>query len=655
MIHRQSILRPAVVVGGIDSANQTCVIEFTDRIDGRRFVCTMPHPMAAPGWGVFASPTVGTRVLAYMLQGERPQIVATVPISQFAQDFSISDNVGDISVDEAEYPSLPPGTIALQSPSNSSILLNNDGSIKLASNDLFIEYSPSSIVSEKYRSHYINLESSRHISGPIKRDLREVPKASEKLFEKLIDISADKALSTIGRNPNAPVKTLTIGFNTAESTGVNEVVRNPSLVEHRNIIYEYGHSFMVGTYAEEVERLRGVDEQFLFQNERRDMSRTDVLNLGMHLPNNLIETVAGTVVDIYGNILDLNRNIIDYSSFIKNEELKNPDTRIQLETTLLRRSIKYHFELNARKSTLAEVNSDTIDGVSSTDSATQTGYSLSRLALDVDGEGLVKINIPASSNTGNIPLLSRYINSHNPDDRNAWEFRDSSRKDISHIAFGNTEGTGIDITATYKPENINTSGVPFRYRTAYHDIRNTANSLLFPQSAVIGFIDNAIGSPSANAGGRSLHANLDGSLELNIGRDVADKKSILLDTAGSIISRIGKDNNKYSIISQLDGHIAIQVGGDSVRGESTESFNTIKFYVKSDTGFHKIEINNTGIFVTSAPNTNLVMQSERNLVLSAKGEMLIDAESIKMYGKYSDNGNTITGERLVLRSGKEMR
>lgn len=653
---RQPIIRPAIITGNVDTRNQTCNIKFTDRSDNREYSVTLPHPMASNGWGVFAAPTPGTRVLVDFQQQERPQIVNVVPSNAYSQDFSSHFNITDISVDEPEYPDLRPGEIALQSLTGSNFCLFRDGRINLQADQINVEYSPEhNVASEKIGSRYVNTDAHREISGSIKRDRREIPKEIESILDKLFNPNVDAPLTTIGRNPLLPSRLLTVNLNQS-----NESLRNPALVEHHSIIYEFSRPAMVQDHEKEVARLRGEGGDFLSQNDRRDMARTDVLNLGLHLPNNLIERVEGTVVDIYGNVLDINRNVIKFNELIKDEELKNFDKRVNLESALLRRSIKYHFELNARKENLSEASTDVLDGVNPDDPATATGYSHSRLSVDVDGEGFVKFNIPATSNVGNIPLLSRYVNAHNPDDRNAWEYRNSPRVDVQHMGFGNTE-LGVNIPEEYAPNNILQEGAPFKYRTAYHEILNTASEILLDAGttpvadSISNVIDFGEGGVAPNAGGRSIHGNLDGSLELNIGRDVIDKKSIVLDTAGSFVSRWGKDERGNSIVSQTDGDVLVQVGGDAVEGDEVTADNKVAIFVKNGSGFHKLEFKEEGIFITSAPNTNLVLESSKNLVLSAKGETLLGGESISLYGKFSNNGSTVEGERLVTRSGKEIK
>jgi hypothetical protein len=653
---RQAVLRPAIITG-VNVSHQTCSIKLTDRAEDRAVDVVMPHPMASTGWGILATPTSGTRVLVDFQQNERPQIVSVVPSNIYSQSFDSPLNLGEISVDEAEYPRCDPGDIALQSPAGSNLCLFNDGRIQLVADRINVEYSPEeSVVSETFGSRYVNTDSHREIIGCVKRDRREGPKSIESILEKLRNVNADRNLETIGRNPDMPVEPLTVNPNQA-----NESLRNPALVEKRSLVYEYARSAMVQDHKEEVSRLLGEDRSFLTQNNRRDMARTDTLNLGLHLPNNLIERTEGTVVDIYGNILDLNRNVIKFSDYIRDEEIKNVDKRIFLENTLMRRSIKYHFEVNARKEALSEATTDTLDGFNATDAATFTGHSHSRFSLDIDGEGLLKFNVPASSNVGNIPLLSRYSNANNPDDRNSWEFRNNPRIDVLHMGFGEADGAGIDIPNIYAPDNILNDGNAFKYRTAYHDILATAADILIDtgEPPLSEDIENTIDfggtqGITPNAGGRSVHGNLDGSVELNIGRDVVDRKSLVLDAAGSMISRWGKDLQGNSLVSQTDGNVLMQVGGDMVKGETITENNSLSLFVKNGSSFHKIELKEEGIFITSAPNTNLVLSSSRNLILSAKGETLVHGESLFLHGTYDDNGNEITGERLVNRSGKEL-
>jgi hypothetical protein len=62
-------------------------------------------------------------------------------------------------------------------------------------------------------------------------------------------------------------------------------------------------------------------------------------------------------------------------------------------------------------------------------------------------------------------------------------------------------------------------------------------------------------------GGVSANMNLEGSLELSVGKDNVDSKSIVLDTAGSLVMWLGRDKNNRSMIFQSDGDVLVNVGG----------------------------------------------------------------------------------------------
>lgn len=67
--------------------------------------------------------------------------------------------------------------------------------------------------------------------------------------------------------------------------------------------------------------------------------------------------------------------------------------------------------------------------------------------------------------------------------------------------------------------------------------------------------------PAKPVGGKSAHLNLEGSVEASIGKDNYDSKSIVLDTAGSIIAWLGKDKNGRSMVMQTDGDVLWSIGG----------------------------------------------------------------------------------------------
>src|SRR5690606_30734624 len=181
-----------------------------------------------------------------------------------------------------------------------------------------------------------------------------------------------------------------------------------ALVENREVTYEFANSFNFTT--DEIEAEQYDKKQTISLNNiiERRKSRADTLSLSAVYPNHLIEIIKGTVVDIYGNILDINRAILPIghrddltlrtTSDKKSEIFKN--IRKQL-----RKSIAFHFEINTRKDIgIPDVNKN------KNDNDYNFGRDRSKFSIDIDKEGQFKINVPASSEIGNIPLLTRYEN-----------------------------------------------------------------------------------------------------------------------------------------------------------------------------------------------------------------------------------------------------
>lgn len=696
----ENILR----VGEIESVDyhaQTCSIRMYDRIEDRTMTCPIPQPVPGSDFGIFIHPQPGMLVLVGWGNRERPFIVSYLPNRAFSQDLTSSNYTENILADSTGYPFLDESEVSIKGRLGTEISFQNEGTIiaSFGESKVYMDQSNKFILDTEIST--VKTESSLHRSGLVLRDLRNKSTSQEKTENKKTSLSHFRYLSPVARDPNfAPVL-----VSSGLTQGFVEQIRNPPFVEERRIIKEFADSYNPGTLSEEKERTKEENNfDFLFQPNHRSETSYDVLNLNPENPNNLIESVQGTLVDIYGNLLDINRNIIQFPS--DEEGRKNLEKRLPQLYKLTRRSVKLHYEINSRKEADGEVAVDVLDGPD-----IANGHTHSRWSLDVDAEGLTKINIPASSNIGNIPLLSRYITAHLQNktkevdvDPNA----DRPEKDISHLAFGNLSGDGIGIPETYAPTDLAGTGV-IKYRTAFHDIINTASKALegeptpgahghpaltpsvsvsgnsefsdavsaaanspSPSSpgmpvpgasvpAIQGFLNNSIplsASDNPNAGGRSLHANLDGSLELNVGRDFVDHKSIVLDTSGGIISRIGRtkeESNNASVISQLDGNVYIQVGGDAVEGEEPLESPKVRLIVKGSAGVDEVVIDQDTVRISSAPGKNIVLESKKNIILSAKGQILLAGATVGIHGATDSKGNITSGpHRLVMQKGKEI-
>lgn len=623
--------------------------EFTDRRGEAIVKCPTPHPMAGQsGGGMFFCPEVGTSVLIARGPMETPYIVQSIPEREL---YFSTEGIENTSVSTTPYPArMKPGEICIKGPTGSRVDFLRRGNISFSSN---IGRSSSNLelsnIAQGMFTRVDNLysftEAGRSTEGVIKRDLSiEELVDRTNTFNFLDGEAYDEVLSTVGRSPLSEVAL-------RSTTLINPRIRNPGLVEKRSVVYEYADSFNVRGLVEESDSTKKADAtnttadfQFITRDPTsRSQRRTDVLNLNLNNYNHLIEKVEGTLVDIYGNVVDINRNIIPVpdSSSIDTSGL-NTTTSIKNIHDYLRRSVKMHYEINSRKN---------IPGTepNKSEAVKNNANDFSRFSIDIDGEGLTKINIPASSETGNIPVLSRYTNSRDDNARNAGQFKDSKRKDIRNIPF--SKGGPKLANTSYKPtvdgEGSITAG------TAHHDLFNTASSIFSSGKHGNGEImeseiDNAIGSDKANAGGRSLHMNLDGSAELSIGADSIDNKSLVLDLAGCMISHFGRDKQGRGLVHQSDGDVIIQIGDDEVPGR-------MEIHLTRPGGTpQKIIIDDSGI--TIAVQGNAVYSSTGSTTISADGQLMLHGEIIGLYGAHDsavDGTRSPTGfERHVIRNGK---
>jgi uncharacterized protein YxjI len=154
--------------------------------------------------------------------------------------------------------------------------------------------------------------------------------------------------------------------------------------------------------------------------------------------------------------------------------------------------------------------------------------------------------------------------------------------------------------------------------------------------------------------------NLDGSAEISIGADTADRKSLVMDLAGGVISHFGRDRNGRSLIHQTDGDIIIQVGGSGIstdsRFQAQDAYGDrpgrIEIHLNRPNATpQKIIIDEDGI--TFDIKGNGVIAASGNLVLSAGGKLLLDGDLIDKYGSFDIEKRTITGsEKRDRRKGR---
>jgi hypothetical protein len=334
-----------------------------------------------------------------------------------------------------------------------------------------------------------------------------------------------------------------------------------------------------------------------------------------------------------------------------------------------RKNIAYHFELNAKKEE-ARVNPPDVN--------VRTDYARarSRFSLDIDKEGQLKLNVPASSSYGNIPLLTRYENystvnpnpkTNDPNDLMFNQNGGGGSTDILIESFiNNPVITLVDslMTNAAPVDRFSPAGQTnyIQHGTVYHDITMVCSSMVVgptlyvpneykpfseiatggitPLQTVVSTKINVSGD-GANGGGRSASLNFDGSVELNIGANQIDRQSLWLDCEGGVVANIGRDlPNNASILASTDGGIFLEVGGKTAPQDTRfpEGGNTdpiagiVDIRVAVGNGeWVCFRLDEAGLTVSTPTRISLVSNGNMNLISS--GTITVDAPVLNIQGR----------------------
>jgi len=589
----------------------------------------------------------------------------------------------------AFVPNLSPGQLLIRSTDTSKILLDLDSNIKIDSdiNNIHVfassqRYSKSNLVTFNFENENHFTQAYREVGGLVKRDLRpNLQAASYNGSSKLEDDSYDPIYALIGLDPTATANDIKTG-----------PTKNPPLVEHREIVYEFQYQSNVEDDNTESNKYTTTSQASpIFTTPNRRSSRADTMSLSSVAPNFLIEQVKGTVVDMWGNILDINRlplpvGLSADTTLRTNGTTATTDSKKSYMNirALERKSIAYHFEISSRKDP-KPTNQGT--ALSINDDNYNAKLQRSRFSFDVDKEGQFKLNVPSSSETGNVPLLVRPENystfgdtdSGNPNQTWAVKSGQPVSQDIFVDSFAAPmlETSAADVGS--KPAfahgsiqlidgtNNNDAGPPdrisqfvdkspynIRHGTVYHDILKTC-SLHQDGRTIENYqlqtmedpIDTSyikdlsdlvstkikISGQGANAGGRSGSINLDGSLEMNIGANTIDRQSLWLDTAGGIVANIGRDRNNRSAVVNFDGDVFIQVGGFGIAASDERFKNqdgtwiaTMDVRVFAGGYAHMFRVDSKGVTVMTPQVLNLY--GAQGINMKSDGPIFIDADNL---------------------------
>jgi len=619
-------------------------------------------------------PSEGAPIIVSQSQGGQWYIVSFINSTNVSTEQFISS-------DSTKLSALRDGRALIQVRPDNRIIVDPESGTEIGNADSFLHINPiRNIISHNYKEEMSFTESARHVNGIIKRDLQE--NANRGLLGSAYDSHVyDSYLKHVCMDPKSPKSILTFGGK----------VRNPPLVEKRDLVYEFAHSYYIESDENELEKYSTPKFIKKFSNSRTDI-RADALSLSLHDPNHLIETIKGTAIDAFGNILDINKSAlpigkIDSLSFTRNTDKQDAYTRIRAE---LRKSLAYHFELNARKGT-AEPEVLPPPNVVETSATTDYGRDRSRFTFDIDKEGQFKLNVPASSESGNIPLLTRSANfsaviaPFGENDANEFLKSDSGQEiyleNFGHLPSIKLSATDSTLDGYASPIDLETSE-PIKYGTTHHDIRSVCSEFQViaprnqanpPQKLIEWYEkhplnDNltdldyiikdklTVSGSNADAGGRSGAINLDGFLSLNIGANTVDRQSLWMDCAGGVVSRVGRDKQGISYAGSMDGDVLIQIGGPGIGNTVDSRFSDQNDAYRNGTLDVRVAYNgqvaifrigvigkdSMGIDIVS-PGT-IMINSKQDMIFKSRGSIKFDAQNISFHTEFN-------GGRIVQKGG----
>lgn len=518
--------------------------------------------------------------------------------------------------------------------------------------------------------------------------------------------------------------------------------RNIALTEYRQVINEFPS--YVGFEGFDAEPNKVFSEDALdalekyYNKIRKENDNKGVLTLGK---NQLIEIIGGNVVDRYGDSLDINYMQLSYGgplgSVPKSDEVK----KFEEAKRITRRGLGYHFQLST--------NTENDD-----DSPNSNNFTYA-----LDKEGLLKLNIPKSSDTGNVPFSTSTsaddigrgrtkVDVKSTEEEIPVTLRDDEGKVIYPVKLRTTKdtrSTGVRYSNQwgYFPGDsdyvrVNSTKYHNMYATAEMLIANTIDKIFIPPSSTSpklgitsgaqskaksfeqprkpidpdtgksasfpthdscatvivhqgppainpggatvvcgksyeldesmadGVINNSLGNnfsvkesdevsvkvedsarPVIPSGGKSAHINLEGSLEMSIGSDSADNKSIVLDTAGSLIAWLGRDENGRSAVVQTDGAIAVNVGGMSgdnwypgrfdlrvnvtdkgVMSTTDPFMSYVEEEVVGPDSDYIISISPEGLVIAGTSGGKMVIRNKGDLLLEATNTLILSGTKV---------------------------
>jgi len=341
----------------------------------------IPDFAGAGNAGVFVGLSTGTRVVAAYTSGrsrESAVILQTLPRSELQPRIFESFGPGGVRRGTQPYPRVKEHETYIRGNKGAEIALTEGGDIRSTvaggagtytrNNGTRTSHTLVAEAASKYTQAGRSISGAANRIDPVVRSqsqregLMELPLFADTYYMQLSDPK--------GFFLGSPVRLQTLGSS----------LRNPSLSEHRHVINEFSTDSMFTGFEDEVDRLQGVVGLFDPKDTfKRNREPANTLHMAEH---ELIEIVGGNLLDIHGNLLDINYRSLAYGGPENTVPTKQVALSYDRARRISRRGVGYHFQLST--------NSKKSD---------PSGYQ-TNFAFDVDKEGVFKLNVPKSSNSG---------------------------------------------------------------------------------------------------------------------------------------------------------------------------------------------------------------------------------------------------------------
>jgi hypothetical protein len=376
------------IITEIDYDKGTCSISPIDANTGSIIDnVPIPHFAGNGNAGLFYGINVGTRVVAMFTSAQSRNVTVITGLTPNQNLFSSVFNRRkplDAPSGTIPYPKIKSGEVIIRGSRGAEVSLLESGNVNLKSANgggLYLNKVGTGRTSMLSASsdivNYTN--ASKVVSGPVRR----MSGIIKNLYPK-----PDLTQTPLFADPDYAKNASSKGFfveNIPLKRSYRKRKRNPEISEYRMVINEFSTDYMFTGFDDEVDRATGsIGTYNNSETHDRNREQGNTLHLAEH---ELIEIIGGNLVDINGNILDLN-----YRPLVYGDENRVPTTQLDINydraRRISRRGIGYHFQLSTN------TRSD------------DPSESKSNFVFDIDKEGLLKVNIPASSDTGNIPFAS---------------------------------------------------------------------------------------------------------------------------------------------------------------------------------------------------------------------------------------------------------